>query len=56
MSTFIRASCNCRINRVVIASRNADLKKARERLQNADAVFISGGDVEVMTLKVIRQV
>jgi peptidase E len=47
ISTFIKAGCNCRIHRVVIAPRNADLKKARAMLQNADAVFISGGDVEV---------
>ena len=38
--------CNCRFNRVVIASRNANLQKAKEILKNADAVFISGGWVE----------
>jgi cyanophycinase-like exopeptidase len=47
MSIFIRADCNCQIKRVVIAPANADLKKAREILQHADAVFISGGEVEV---------
>jgi peptidase E len=47
LSTFIKAGCNCRINRVVIAPRKADLNKAREILQKADAVFISGGDVKV---------
>ena len=47
LSSFIKMGCNCRINRVVIAPRNANLQKAREILKNADAVFISGGYVEV---------
>jgi peptidase E len=46
MSALIKANCNCRIKRVVIAPSNADIKKAREILQNADAVFIGGGDAE----------
>ena len=47
ISTFIKAGCNCRIKRVLIAPRNADLDKARETLRNADVIFISGGDVEI---------
>ena len=47
MSALIKSGCKCRINRVVIAPRNADIEKAREILRKADAVFISGGDAEV---------
>jgi dipeptidase E len=46
ISVFIKAGCNCSIQRVVLASRNADIKKAKEKLQKADAIFMSGGDVE----------
>jgi peptidase E len=46
ISAFIKAGCNCRMMRAVIAPANADLKKARELLQNADAIFMSGGDAE----------
>jgi peptidase E len=37
---------NGNFTRVAICSNKADLKKARETLQAADAVFMSGGDVE----------
>jgi peptidase E len=47
LSMVIKTGCNCRVNRVVIAPRNADLNKAREILRKADVVFISGGDAEV---------
>jgi peptidase E len=47
ISIFIKAGCNCSIQRVVLAPRNADLQKAKEILQKADAVFMSGGDVEI---------
>jgi len=46
ISTFIRAGCDCRVHRVVLAPRDADLEKARAILRDADAVFISGGDVD----------
>ncbi len=46
LSAVIKAGCSCRIDRVVLARRNADIGKAQETLRNADAVFISGGDVE----------
>jgi cyanophycinase-like exopeptidase len=47
IALLIKAGCRCRIKRVVIAKDKADLKKAREILSAADAVFFSGGDVEV---------
>jgi peptidase E len=47
ISLLMKTRCNCRIRRVAIASPKADLNKARGILQNADAVFFSGGDVEV---------
>ena len=46
ISVFIKAGCNCRMQRVVIARPNADIDKAREIIQKADAVFFSGGDAE----------
>lgn len=45
-SGLIKAGCRCRLARVVMARPRADLAKAREVLRNADAVFMSGGDVE----------
>jgi peptidase E len=54
LSSYIKIGCNCRINRVVIAPRNANLQKAKEILKNADAVFISGGDVEA-GMQVLKQ-
>jgi peptidase E len=47
LSGVIKVGCNCRISRVVIYPPGADLNKARELLQKADAIFMSGGDVEV---------
>jgi peptidase E len=47
LSMAIKAGCSCRIMRVVLARRNADIARARETLRSADAVLISGGDVEV---------
>jgi len=47
LAGFIKAGCRCRIKRVVIAPAKADLLKAKAILQDADAIFISGGDVEV---------
>jgi peptidase E len=46
LSMAIKAGCCCRISRVVLARRNADIGRARETLRNADVVFLSGGDVE----------
>jgi len=47
ISNLMKAGCDCRIKRVILAPPRADVNKAREILQNADAVFMSGGDVEV---------
>jgi len=47
ISILIKAGCDCRLTRILIAPKNADLNRAREMLQSADAIFISGGDVEV---------
>jgi cyanophycinase-like exopeptidase len=46
MGDEITRAGNCRLNHAIIASPKADLDKAQEILQKADAVFISGGDVE----------
>jgi peptidase E len=47
LSGIIKFGCRCRVRRVVIAPRRADLDQAREILRTADAIFVSGGDVEV---------
>ena len=49
-----KAARNCQIKRVLIASKKADIEKAREALQSADAIFMSGGDVEA-GMKVLEQ-
>jgi peptidase E len=54
ISLLIKARCRCRIERAVIAPAKADLNKAKAILQNADAVFMSGGDVEV-GMQVLRE-
>jgi len=46
MSAMIREAGDCQIRRVLIAPKKADLNKAEAILESADAVFISGGDVE----------
>ena len=45
-SALSKTGCDCRLDRVLIASKNANLDKARKMLQSADAIFISGGDME----------
>jgi peptidase E len=47
LSAFIKMGCKCRISRVVIAPRNANLEKAKQILSKADAVLVSGGYVDV---------
>lgn len=47
ISGMIKQACNCQIKRVLIARKNANLDKAREVLGSSDAVFMSGGDMEV---------
>ena len=46
MSVMIKEVGDCRIRRVLIASKKADLNKAQAVLESADAIFVSGGDVE----------
>ena len=46
ISAMIKKGGDCKVNRVLIAPRKADLDKARAALESADAVFMSGGDVE----------
>ena len=47
ISAIIKAGCKCRIQRVVLAPRNANIEKAKRILRNADAIFMGGGDMEV---------
>jgi peptidase E len=46
VSTMIKKAGNCEINRVLIASKKANLIKAHAILESSDAIFMSGGDVE----------
>lgn len=43
---MIKMAGNCDLTRVLIAPKKADIDKARKALSSADAVFVSGGDVE----------
>jgi peptidase E len=43
---MLKHSGDCKVERVLIASKKPDLNKARTSLENADAIFMSGGDVE----------
>jgi peptidase E len=54
ISALIKAGCKCRIQRVALAPRNTDLKKAQAALKNCDAVLISGGDVDA-GMQVLRE-
>jgi peptidase E len=47
ISSMLKRACSCQINRVLIASKKADLDEARAAMQTADAIFMSGGDMEV---------
>jgi peptidase E len=46
IAALIKQAGKCQVKRVVISSKKADLNKAKEILQIADAIFMSGGDVE----------
>jgi peptidase E len=46
MAGLIKSTCRCRVRRVTIAHAKADIAKAKETLQKADLIFISGGDAE----------
>ncbi|OGO39303.1 MAG: hypothetical protein A2147_05545, partial [Chloroflexi bacterium RBG_16_57_8] len=47
MDGMIRKGRQCRILHAVLSPGNADVKKAVDLIESADAVFVSGGDVEV---------
>jgi peptidase E len=47
MGAEIQGVGKCTLNQVLLASKKADLVKAKAVLSSADAIFISGGDVEV---------
>jgi peptidase E len=46
VSAMIKKAEDCQIRRVLLAARKADLNEARTVLESADAIFVSGGDVE----------
>jgi peptidase E len=46
ISAMIIKAQDCQIRRVLIAPKKADLDKAQAVLESADAIFMSGGDVE----------
>ena len=46
ISRMLKEAGDCRVVRILIAPKKADISKARETLQSADAIFMSGGDVE----------
>ena len=46
ISGMIKKATPCQVKRVLIAHKKADLDKARTTLQSADAIFMSGGDME----------
>jgi peptidase E len=46
IARMLKKSGDCKVSRVLIAPKKADLNKARSALQSSDAIFISGGDVE----------
>ena len=54
IADMIKNSGACKVNRVLICSPKADLSKAKGTLESADAIFISGGDVE-MGMQVLEE-
>jgi peptidase E len=46
MGAEVKKMGPCKLERVLLASKKADVAKAKEILSAADAVFMSGGDVE----------
>ena len=54
IADMIKNSGTCKVNRVLICSPKADLSKAKGTLESADAIFISGGDVE-MGIQVLEE-
>lgn len=54
ISVIMKAARNCQVKRVLISSRKADIDRAREALHSADAIFMSGGDVDA-GMKVLEE-
>lgn len=46
ISGMLKKACSCEIERVIIAYKRANLDKARQALLAADAIFMSGGDMD----------
>jgi cyanophycinase-like exopeptidase len=46
MGAEVKKAGPCTLDRVLLAPKKADIKKAKETLMAADAVFMAGGDVE----------
>jgi hypothetical protein len=46
LAALIKSKCRCRVRRAAIAHPKADIAKAKELLQKADIIFMSGGDAE----------
>jgi cyanophycinase-like exopeptidase len=51
---MIKELADCKVNRVLTCSRRADISKAKEMLASADAIFMSGGDVE-MGMRILEE-
>ena len=51
---MIKKTGSCKVNRILICSQKADISKAKGTLESADAIFISGGDVE-MGMRVLEE-
>lgn len=51
---MIKKVADCKVNRILICSQKADISKAKGTLESADAIFISGGDVE-MGIKILEE-
>lgn len=46
ISSMIKNAGNCNITRILLCPKKADIQKAQDMLNSADAIFMSGGDVE----------
>jgi hypothetical protein len=47
MALLLKSNCRCKVRRAVLAHPKADIEKAKNILQKADIIFMSGGDAEV---------
>jgi peptidase E len=46
MGNEVKKAGKCNVSHAIIASKKADLDKARDLMHKADAIFMSGGDVD----------